>query len=136
MNIAFAEDYSGDYICDGLDSQDGQYKPLIQLKLNRDYPKKDNYATYDFHMKVPGYPYEWSGIAAADKKHVAVFFEAIGENAELSDRGVGIATFSTKKTGKKYKEMSFKKFYYEKAYKGKPSFGFENCIKNEVSKKE
>jgi hypothetical protein len=130
FSTSYALDFSGDYQCDtNYDAQDGKYTALITLKLNKGYVQEgSSYATYDFSMKAIGYDYFWTGIAAANGNNLAVYFESVGPKREPSDKGVGIATIVTDKDATGKDVVSLHKFFYEAAYKGKPDYGFENCV--------
>lgn len=127
----FAADFSGTYKCDLYDKTDGYFKAQLALKLNLDASKLDKgYGSYDITFNVAGLPYSYSGIAAARGNDLAIYFESVGSKRNPDDRGVGIASvvMDQNKDGKDI--VSIHKFYYERSYKGKSNFGFENCVKS------
>lgn len=130
MNCASAADFSGTYDCHLTDHSDGSFDATLTLTLISAASFNDKgYASYNIDFKVPGIDYPYTGIAAARGNDLALYFESTGEKRDPDDRGVGIASVivDQDKLGKDI--VSIHKFYYEKNYKGKPNYGFENCIK-------
>ena len=126
---SFAADFSGKYRCDAYDAHDGKYQAEMTLKLNKAYSKMDRgYASYDFSLASEGYPYSFNGLAAASGSNLAIYFESIGAKRDPSDKGVVIGTIITDQDGQGKEVVSMHTFYYEKAYKGKGNYGFENCV--------
>jgi hypothetical protein len=124
---AQALDFSGVYQCANASDQDAK-TTTITLKLNPAYNKPNSaYATYDFTMKAEGYNYSWIGSAVAHGANLAISFESTGPKAEKSDKGVSIATIITEQESNDKGIVRFHPFFYEKAYKGKPDYWFENC---------
>ncbi len=127
----FAADFSGNYKCELHDKTDGYFKAQLTLKLNREASKPENgYGSYDIIFNVAGIPYSYSGIAAARGNDLAIYFESVGSKKNPDDRGVGIASVVIDKNKDGKDIVSIHKFYYEKSYKGKSNFGFENCVKS------
>ncbi len=127
---AIAADLSGTYQCHLTDHSDGPFDAKLVLKLNKSASfQKEGYGSYDIKFDVKGIPYAYTGIAAARGNDLALYFESTGDNKNPDDRGVGIASviLDQDKSGKDV--VSIHKFYYEKSYKGKSNYGFENCIK-------
>lgn len=127
---AFAADFSGTYQCHLTDHSDGPFDAVLILKLNESASfSKTGYASYDIKFDVKGIPYAYEGIAAARGSDLALYFESAGDNKNPDDRGVGIASviLDQDKSGKDV--LSIHKFYYEKSYKGKSNYGFEDCTK-------
>ena len=125
---AFATDLSGVYKCTAFDSNDGEYAGTLTMKSNKAYNKANSpYGTYDFTLTAKGFPYSFAGIAAANGTNFSMYFESVGEKRDPSDRGVGIATVVRDVDHEGKDVISFHAFYFEKAYKGRSSFGFENC---------
>ncbi len=127
---ALAADFSGKYQCHLTDHSDGAFNATLVLKLNRSASiQSAGYASYDIAFHVVGIPYEYTGIAAARGNDLALYFESTGEKKNPDDRGVGIASviLDQDKSGKN--SVSIHKFYYEKSYKGKGNYGFEECTK-------
>ena len=127
---AFAADFSGQYNCHLVDHSDGPFDATLTLKLNPDATfEKTGYASYDIQFNVTGIPYPYTGIAAARGNDLALYFESTGDKKDPDDRGVGIASIvaDQDKSGKDV--VSIHKFYYEKSYKGKSNYGFEECSK-------
>lgn len=127
---ALATDFSGTYNCTLTDHSDGPFTAV--LKLTKDPSASfDNtgYGSYLVDFNVKGIPYAYSGIAAARGNEMALYFESVGKNRDPNDRGVGIVSIivDEDKTGKQI--ISLHKFYYEKSYKGKSNYGFEQCTK-------
>ena len=127
---SFAADFSGQYRCHLIDHVDGSFDAALTLKLNSDATfEKTGYASYDIRFHVTGIPYSYTGIAAARGNDLAVYFESTGDKKDPDDRGVGIASIVSEqdKAGKDI--VTIHKFYYEKSYKGKSNYGFEECTK-------
>jgi len=115
----FAYDFSGTYQCEGNDGTEGAYQGKVVMKKIQEF-SKDNYASYDFVLKVPGFG-NYYGFASSNGLDAAVYFALNDRKNE--DYGVGIAKF------KQLDNMSwtFHKFYFEPGYKG-GNTGFENCF--------
>lgn len=127
---AMATDFSGTYACNLVDHSDGPFTATVVLKKDPSASLDDiGYGSYLVDFNVKGMPYSYTGIAAARGNDLALYFESTGKNRNPDDRGVGIASVivDQDKTGKQI--VSLHKFYYEKAYKGKSNYGFENCTK-------
>lgn len=120
---AFADDLSGTYKCHINDKMDGTFEETLLIKNNprASLPIQGN-MSYDLEFTEVGTSNKYTGFAAASGDNVAIYFESPDKNT--NDRGVGIASVSTKQ-----KKITIKKFYYEPAYKGKANYGFEDCIK-------
>lgn len=133
FSSAFAADFSGTYDCQVYDHTDGPFTAKLVLELTKEASKlKEGYASYNITFDVTGMPYGYTGIAAARGNDLALYFESVGEEKNPDDRGVGIASVivDQDKSGKDV--VSIHKFYYEKSYKGKPNFGFEKCVKQDL----
>jgi hypothetical protein len=123
-NLCFAKepytgaDYSGVYNCTGEDSHEGPYTGLVTLKL---VPSQSTgiYGAYEFKLEVPEYGI-YLGQAASENNVMGINFALT--NPEPKDYGTGIARFSKTKNGK----WTFKKYYYEKEFKG-GNYGTEVC---------
>ncbi|MDP3560897.1 MAG: hypothetical protein Q8R83_01805 [Legionellaceae bacterium] len=129
-NCAMATDFSGTYDCHLTDHTDGPFTATLILKKDESVSFADvGYGSYlvDFHVK--GIPYAYAGMAAARGNDLALYFESTGSNKNPDDRGVGIASIIVDQDKEGKNIVSFHKFYYEKSYKGKSNYGFEQCIK-------
>lgn len=127
---ALAADFSGTYQCHLTDHSDGPFDATLALKLNPDASfSNTGYASYDIDFNVTGIPYSYTGIAAARGNDLALYFESTGEKKNPDDRGVGIASIIVDQDNTGKDVVSIHKFYYEKSYKGKSNYGFENCVK-------
>jgi hypothetical protein len=131
-HCAVATDFSGTYQCSLTDHSDGYFKATLVLKQDSSasFPQT-GYGSYLINFKVEGIPYSYTGIAAARGNDLAIYFESTGENKNPDDRGVGIASIIVDQNKKGKDTISFHKFYYEKSYKGKSNYGFEQCTRNE-----
>lgn len=130
ISSAMAADFSGTYQCHLFDHSDGPFDATLVLKRNKSASFDDEgYGSYDIKFNVKGIPYAYTGIAAARGNDLALYFESTGNNKNPDDRGVGIASVivDQDKSGKDV--VSIHKFYYEKSYKGKSNYGFEDCVK-------
>jgi hypothetical protein len=110
---------SGEYNCKGDDSHDGKYTGTVVLTLDSKNTIKQG-SGYTFSL-VEGSGSDintYSGFAAFDGKHIAIYFANKDESKK--DYGVGVATV----TGNK-----FTKFYYEPQYATSGSTGIEACTK-------
>lgn len=111
-------DLSGIYSCDGNDAHEGPYTATATLKLIPEQSAGTNGA-YTFQLDVPGYG-AYPGHAASQGMTAAIYFA--NTDPATQDFGTGIATFKKNKQGK----WTFKKYYYEPAFKG-GNHGFEQC---------
>ncbi|HLX54466.1 MAG TPA: hypothetical protein VKR58_11020 [Aquella sp.] len=128
--MALAIDFSGIYKCELFDKTDGGFDATLELKLNSASSLVDKgYGSYDIKFNVKGMPYSYTGIAAAHGNNLAIYFESTGDKKNPDDRGVGIATAILDKDKSGKDTVSLHKFYYERSYKGKGNYGFENCKK-------
>jgi hypothetical protein len=122
---SMADDFSGVYTCQGVDSHEGPYEGKVTLKLLPEH-SFEGYSSYDFKLEVPQYG-TYLGHAAAHGNHVAMHFAlpavAGVYGGKTQDFGTGIAEFK-QLDGR----WTFKKFYYEPAYMG-GNTGFEDCVK-------
>jgi len=122
IGTAFANDLSGTYKCHINDQIDGTFQEILKVKNNPQASlPKQGYMSYDLEFAEVGTSNKYIGFAAASGDDVAMYFESPDKN--MNDRGVGIASVSTK-----HKKITIKKFYYEPAYEGKSNYGFEECI--------
>ena len=116
-------DFSGEYDCKGLDSHEGPYTGVVTMKLRPEH-SKEGYSSYDFKLEVPGFGV-YSGHAAAQGHFVAMHFALPSEGGvyggKTQDFGTGIAEMK-----QKHGKWSFKKFYFEPAFKG-GNTGTEEC---------
>lgn len=123
---AYALDLSGIYACSGDDAHEGKYKGTVTMKLR---PEHSNGAdvSYDFQLEVPGFG-TYKGHAAAHGMHAAMHFALPTESGEYGgkthDYGTGIAEFKKNAKG----QLSFRKFYFEPAFKG-GNTGVEECVR-------
>jgi hypothetical protein len=123
-NLSFAnekyigEDYSGVYNCNGEDNHEGAYSGFVTLKL---IPAQSTgiYGAYEFKLDVPEYGI-YLGQAASENDVMGINFALT--NPEPKDYGTGVARFTKTKDGK----WAFKKYYYEKEFKG-GNYGIEVC---------
>ena len=115
----FANDFTGTYQCEGNDGSEGTYQGEVVMKKIPEF-SKDNYASYDFVLKVPGFG-DYHGFASANGLDVAIYFAL--DDRKNEDYGVGIAKFKQSEN----QAWSFHKFYFEPGYKG-GNTGFEDCI--------
>ncbi|MBM3351013.1 MAG: hypothetical protein FJY53_04400 [Betaproteobacteria bacterium] len=114
------QDFSGVYACTGYDAHEGGYSGRVTMTLKPEH-SRDNYASYDFKLEVPGYG-TYLGHAAANGNHVAMHFALTDKKTK--DYGTGIAEM--KKNGKG--QWGFHKFYFEPEFKG-GNTGLEDCLK-------
>lgn len=125
-----AADFSGTYQCNLTDHSDGPFSATLVLKKDPSVHFDDQgYGSYTLNFEVKGIPYSYTGIAAARGNDLALYFESTGANKNPDDRGVGIASIIVDQDKKGENIVSFHKFYYEKSYKGKSNYGFEQCLK-------
>lgn len=119
-----AADFSGVYNCTGDDAHEGKYTGTVTMKLRPEHSKGE-YASYDFKLEVGGYG-TYLGHAATQGTHAAMHFalpiEAGVYGGKTQDFGTGIAEFKKVKG-----HWSFKKFYFEPAFKG-GNTGVEKCV--------
>lgn len=129
---ATAVNFSGTYQCQLTDHTDGPFTATLILKEDKS-ASFDNkgYGSYAVSFRVKGIPYDYTGIAAAKGNELALYFESTGSNKNPDDRGVGIASVIVDQDKQGKEIVSLHKFYYEKSYKGKSNYGFEQCIKVE-----
>jgi hypothetical protein len=113
------DDLSGKYSCAGKDHREGEYKGTVTMKLIPQH-SVGKFAAYEFVLEVPGYG-KYLGHASANGNQVAIYF-AHSEHLKNQDFGIGIAKFKKNSQGK----WSFKKFYFEPAFKG-GNHGKEVC---------
>lgn len=125
-----AVDLSGTYKCEIFDKTDGGFDAVFKLKLNSASSLVDKgYGSYDVEFNVTGIAYPYTGLAAANGSNLAVYFESTGDKKNPDDRGVGAATVILDKDKSGKDTISLHNFYYERSYKGKGNYGFENCKK-------
>lgn len=118
--IAATPDYSGVYDCKGKDAAEGDYSATVTLSLNK-AQSAEGFGAYDFKMEVPGFgTYPGEAVAQGDK--LAIYFGL--DQPGSQDHGTGLATVKKNAQGK----WTFRKFYYEREYKG-GNHGTETCIK-------
>lgn len=113
-------DYSGAYKCTGIDNHVGEFKGVVDMKLNPEQSTGE-YGAYRFSLTLADKS-RYNGFAAADKTSLAIYFAHT--DPALKDYGVGIAKLNTSPNGK----VSFTKYYYGPDYEG-GGHGTENCIK-------
>ena len=68
----FANDFTGTYQCEGNDGSEGTYQGEVVMKKIPEF-SKDNYASYDFVLKVPGFG-DYHGFASANGLDAAIYF--------------------------------------------------------------
>lgn len=123
---AYAMDLSGVYDCRGEDAHEGEYTGTVTMKRRPEHSKGAD-ASYDFQLEVPDYGL-YKGHAAAHGMHAAMHFSLPAENGEYGgktqDYGTGIAEFKKNAKG----QLSFRKFYFEPAFKG-GNTGVEECVR-------
>jgi len=112
------QDFSGVYNCTGDDAHEGKYTGVVTMAL-KPARSKENYASYDFKLEVPGYG-TYLGHAAANGNHVAMHFAL--QDQSTKDYGTGIAEMKKNANG----QWSFHKFYFEPEFKG-GNTGVEDC---------
>lgn len=112
-------DYSGVYDCTGNDAHEGAYTGIVTLQLDT-AQSTGEYGAYKFSLQVPDFG-TYQGMAVTQGEKLAIYF-SLPEQAN-GDYGVGIATIQRGVDGK----VSFRKFYYEPAYKG-GNTGSEDCV--------
>ena len=115
---ATVQDFSGVYNCTGEDAHEGKYTGVVSMVLKPAH-SKENYASYDFKLEVPGYG-TYLGHAAANGNHVAMHFAL--QDQSTKDYGTGIAEMKKNANG----QWSFHKFYFEPEFKG-GNTGVEDC---------
>ena len=74
----FANDFTGTYQCEGNDGSEGTYQGEVVMKKIPEF-SKDNYASYDFVLKVPGFG-DYHGFASANGLDVAIYFALDGRH--------------------------------------------------------
>ncbi|MEY3028433.1 MAG: hypothetical protein ACO3CA_04720 [Methylophilaceae bacterium] len=116
--LAFSYDFTGHYQCEGKDSTEGAYQGEVIMNKKVEFTQED-YASYDFVLKVPGFG-DYHGFAAANGLDVAIYFGL--KDLKNQDYGVGIAKFEQTNS----QQWKFHKFYFEPAYEG-GNIGFEDC---------
>lgn len=123
----YAMDMSGVYACTGDDAHEGKYTGTVTMKLRPEHSKGAD-ASYDFQLEVPDYG-TYKGHAAVHGMYAAMHFALPIENGEYGgkthDFGTGIAEFKKNAKG----QLSFRKFYFEPAFKG-GNTGIEVCTRN------
>lgn len=123
---AYALDLSGIYACTGDDTHEGKYTGTVTMKLRPEHSNGAD-ASYDFQLEVPGFG-TYKGHAAAHGMHAAMHFALPTESGEYGgkthDYGTGIAEFKKNAKG----QLSFRKFYFEPAFKG-GNTGVEECVR-------
>ncbi len=123
---AYAMDMSGVYACTGDDAHEGKYTGTVTMKLRPEHSKGQD-ASYDFQLEVPDYG-TYQGHAAVNGMHAAMHFALPAENGvyggKTQDFGTGIATFKKNAKG----QLTFRKFYFEPAFKG-GNTGVEECVR-------
>ncbi len=121
-----AQDLSGVYACTGDDAHEGKYTGTVTMKRIQAHSKGQD-ASYDFELAVPDYGV-YKGHAAVHGMHAAMHFALPIENGEYGgnthDFGTGIAEFKKNRKG----ELTFRKFYFEPAFKG-GNTGIEVCVR-------
>ena len=70
--LAFSHDFTGHYQCEGKDSTEGAYQGEVIMNKKVEFTQED-YASYDFVLKVPGFG-DYHGFAAANGLDVAIYF--------------------------------------------------------------
>lgn len=125
LNV-YAFDLSGVYACKGDDAHEGKYTGTVTMKLRPEHSNGAD-ASYDFQLEVPNYG-TYKGHAAMHGMHAAMHFALPVEHGEYGgkthDYGTGIAEFKKNAKG----QLSFRKFYFEPAFKG-GNTGVEECVK-------
>lgn len=122
----FAMDLSGVYACNGDDAHEGKYQGTVTMKLRPEHSKAP-YSSYDFELAVPDYGV-YKGHAVVKGMVAAMHFALPIVNGEYGgkthDFGTGIAEFKLNEKG----VLSFRKFYFEPAFKG-GNTGLEDCVR-------
>ncbi|RON10537.1 hypothetical protein BK659_03235 [Pseudomonas brassicacearum] len=113
-------DYSGHYECTGMDSHIGEFKGVVDMKLNPEQSTGE-YGAYRFTLTLTDNS-RYDGFAAAYLKSLAIYFAHT--DPTLKDYGVGIANVSSTPDGK----VSFTKYYYGPEYEG-GGHGMETCVR-------
>lgn len=114
------KDYSGQYLCTGVDSHIGKFLGRVDMQLNP-AQSTGKHGAYKFTLTLTDNSL-YNGFAAGTDNALAMYFAHT--DPALKDYGVGIATIETAANGK----VSFSKFYYGPEYEG-GGHGMETCIK-------
>ncbi|OMQ37431.1 hypothetical protein BKX96_13170 [Pseudomonas putida] len=114
-------DYSGRYECVGKDSHAGDYKGVVEMKLNAEQ-SVGKFGAYAFALTMEDNS-RYVGFAAATSDSLAVSFAHT--DPALKDYGVGVAQLVTTPEGK----VSFTKYYYGPEYNG-GGHGMEYCVRS------
>lgn len=127
MKIVAAQDFSGNWICQEMDSHDGYLaKETITLTTNSAHSDaKNGNMSYDLKINVPGLD-GYTGVAVSNGNRVALYFEGV---KNPNDKGVGLATVSQQVTGNNKYVQHLDKFFYEPVYAKTGSHGYGSCIK-------
>jgi len=130
---SFASDFSGNYLCHGYDTKDGDYegdKLTLKSDPKHSYPTRNLYS-YSFSLSETATgKIVYSGSAVSIGSNLSIYFKNT-DKAKSTDAGVGLAFVSSSIRDKNgnFLPRTIKKFYYEQTY---VSDGSEECteIKN------
>ena len=127
MKIVAAQDFSGNWVCQEMDSHDGYLsKETITLTTNSAHSDaKNGNMSYDLKINVPGLD-GYTGVAVSNGNSIALYFEGIKDH---NDKGVGLAAVSREVTGNNKYVEHLNKFFYEPVYAKTGSHGYGSCVK-------
>lgn len=114
-------DYSGRYECTGQDKHIGNFKGVVDMKLDAKQ-STGKYAAYTFTLTLEDKS-RYEGMAAGTSDTLGIYFAHT--DPALKDFGVGVAQVTPTPEGK----VSFVKYYYGPEYEG-GGHGLEHCVKS------
>jgi hypothetical protein len=113
-------DYSGTYLCRGLDAKEREYTAKMQLEIQFRY-SQGSYAAYRLSLDIPGQG-SFIGHAASESDRMALHFTKTEK--DTTEYGTGIAKMKRNKQGR----WTFTNYFYSPEFQN-GNMGFETCVR-------